>query len=86
MAHEVTDDEGRAASGGARRPGGILTFAHAGVPRESEGKGIGAPPVRGALDNARAKGSRVVARCGFVAACVEGHPACRDRAPTCAAR
>jgi hypothetical protein len=42
---------------------GVITFIHTEVPPELGGKGIGSKLIKGALDQVRAKGLKVVAQC-----------------------
>jgi predicted GNAT family acetyltransferase len=53
--------------------GGVITFVHTEVPPELGGKGIGSQLVKGALDQVRADGLRVVAQCPFVKGWIEKH-------------
>ena len=53
---------------------GVITFIHTEVPPELGGKGIGSKLIKGALDQVRAKGLKVVAQCPFVKAYVDKHP------------
>jgi uncharacterized protein len=53
---------------------GVITFIHTEVPPELGGKGIGSKLVKGALDQVRAEGLKVVAQCPFVKAYIEKHP------------
>jgi hypothetical protein len=46
--------------------GGIITFVHTEVPPELGGKGIGSKLIKGALDQVRADGLKVIAECEFV--------------------
>ena len=55
-----------------RRSEGQVTFTHTVV--EAEGAGIGSRLVRAALDDARARGERVVAQCSFVRGWIDRHP------------
>ena len=55
------------------RPG-VLVFTHTQVEPAFEGKGIGSTLVRGALDQVRERGERIVASCPFVAEYVKRHP------------
>lgn len=70
--------------------GGLVGFANY-TPRENtvilthtevdpayREKGIGSALVRNALDQVRARGDRVVARCPFVAAFIDRHPEYAD--------
>jgi predicted GNAT family acetyltransferase len=53
--------------------GRVITFVHTEVPKELGGKGIGSRLVKGALDQVRAQGLKVVAQCPFVKAYIEKH-------------
>jgi uncharacterized protein len=57
---------------------GVITFTHTEVPQELSGHGIGTQLVRAALDAARARGLKVVAKCPFVSAYVAKHPELGD--------
>ena len=52
---------------------GVITFVHTEVPPELGGKGIGSKLIKGALDQARADGLKVVALCPFVKAYIDKH-------------
>jgi len=54
--------------------GGVITFDHTEVPPELGGKGVGSKLVQGALDQVRAKGLKVIARCEFVCGWIDKHP------------
>jgi hypothetical protein len=54
--------------------GGIITFVHTEVPPELGGKGIGSRLIKGALDQVRAGGLKVIAQCPFVKAYIGKHP------------
>jgi uncharacterized protein len=53
---------------------GVISFAHTEVPAELGGKGIGSKLVKGALDQVRAQGLKVVVYCPFVRGWIEKHP------------
>jgi predicted GNAT family acetyltransferase len=57
---------------------GIITFTHTEVPAELGGRGIGSKLIKGALDEVRAQGLKVVAKCPFVRAYIEKHAAYAD--------
>jgi uncharacterized protein len=54
--------------------GGVITFVHTEVPPELGGKGIGSKLIKGALDQVRTDGLRVIAQCPFVKAWIDKHP------------
>jgi uncharacterized protein len=54
--------------------GPVITFVHTEVPPELGGKGIGSKLVKGALDQVRAEGLKVIAQCPFVKAWIDKHP------------
>jgi uncharacterized protein len=56
------------------RGDGVITFVHTEVPPELGGKGIGSQLVKGALDQVRADGLKVIAQCPFVKAWIDKHP------------
>jgi predicted GNAT family acetyltransferase len=57
---------------------GVVTFVHTEVPPELGGKGIGTKLIKGALDQVRAGGLKVIAQCPFVKAYIEKHPEYAD--------
>lgn len=57
---------------------GIITFTHTEVPKELGGRGIGSRLAKGALDQARARGLKVVPLCPFIKAWIEKHPEYQD--------
>jgi uncharacterized protein len=57
-----------------RRQGDQVVFTHTEVDPDAGGSGVGSTLVRGALDDVRAHGLRVVPRCPFVRAWIERHP------------
>ena len=66
--------EGHVAAAYYQRSGGVITFVHTEVPPELGGKGIGSKLVKGALDQVRAEGLKVIAQCPFVKGWIEKHP------------
>jgi predicted GNAT family acetyltransferase len=54
--------------------GNVITFIHTEVPPELGGKGVGSKLVKGALDQVRADGLKVIAQCPFVKAYIAKHP------------
>ncbi len=57
---------------------GVITFIHTEVPKELEGKGIGSKLIKGALDQVRTAGLKVVAQCPFVKAYICKHAGYAD--------
>lgn len=57
---------------------GVITFVHTEVPEALSGQGIGSRLARGALDQVRAMGLRVVAQCPFIAAYIGKHAEFQD--------
>lgn len=57
---------------------GIITFIHAGVPPEMEGKGIGSKLARAGLTYARENGLKVRTFCSFVEGTIQKHPEYQD--------
>jgi predicted GNAT family acetyltransferase len=57
---------------------GVITFIHTEVPPELGGKGIGSKLIKGALDQVRADGLKVVAECPFVKGFIEKNPVYAD--------
>ena len=53
---------------------GVITLMHTEVPPELGGKGVGSQLIKGALDQVRAEGLKVIAQCPFVKAYIEKHP------------
>jgi uncharacterized protein len=70
--------EGHLAAAYYERSGNVITFVHTDVPPELGGKGVGSTLVRGALDQVRAEGLKVVAQCPFVKAWIGKNPAYAD--------
>jgi uncharacterized protein len=88
MVNEVSDNpahhhyelevEGHLAKTYYKIEGGVITFIHTEVPSELGGKGVGSRLIKGALDQVRAKGLKVIAQCPFVKAYIEKHPEYAD--------
>jgi uncharacterized protein len=51
-----------------------IVFTHTEIDPRFRDKGVGGALVRGALDQVRERGDRVVAKCPFVSAYIERHP------------
>ena len=62
------------------RGGGVLAFLHTEVDPTRQRRGLGSTLVRGALDDAREQGLKIVAICPFVEAFVHDHPEYADLA------
>jgi uncharacterized protein len=58
--------------------GGVIAFIHTEVPPELGGKGIGSRLIRGALDQVRSDGLKVVPQCPFVKAFIGKNGAYQD--------
>jgi predicted GNAT family acetyltransferase len=58
--------------------GGALVFPHTEITRARRGQGLGEQLVRGALDDVRQRGDKVVPRCWFVAEFVKANPEYAD--------
>jgi uncharacterized protein len=72
------DVDGHVAAAYYQLSPGVITFTHTEVPHELEGHGIGSRLVRGALEDVRAQGLKVVAKCPFVSAYMAKHPEFND--------
>ena len=62
------------------RGGGVLAFLHTEVDPTRQRRGLGSTLVRGALDDARDRGLKIVAICPFVEAFVHDHAEYADLA------
>lgn len=58
--------------------GGVLVLPHTEIGEDFSGQGLGTTLVRGALDDVRERGERIVPSCPFVAKFVEENPQYRD--------
>lgn len=56
----------------------VITFTHTEVPKELEGRGIGSKLVKGALEQVRTQGLKVLPQCPFVKAYIGKHPEFTD--------
>ena len=70
--------EGHLAAAYYKVEGGVITFIHTEVPPELGGRGIGSKLIKGALDQVRAEGLKVIAQCPFVKAYIDKHPEYAD--------
>lgn len=75
---EVTVDGVLAGFAQYRLHGDTTVFTHTEIEPAFEGQGVGGALARGALDDVRRRGGRVVAQCPFIAAWIERHPAYQD--------
>ncbi len=57
---------------------GVITFIHTEVPPELGGKGVGSQLIKGALDQVRTQGLKVIPQCPFVKAYIDKHPEYAD--------
>jgi predicted GNAT family acetyltransferase len=76
--YEVLVDGQVAGSAHFRVTPEAVVFTHTNVKSEYEGHGVGSALARGALDDVRARGERVVAECPFIAAYIDKHPEYAD--------
>ena len=53
---------------------GHFVFTHTEIDDAFEGQGLGSALARGALDEMRERGVRIVPRCPFIASWIERHP------------
>jgi predicted GNAT family acetyltransferase len=70
--------DGETAFAAYRFEGNDIVFYHTVVPDALSGRGIGSRLVRGALEQVRARGLKVVPLCPFVRAYIEKHPEEQD--------
>jgi uncharacterized protein len=70
--------DGRLAATYYKIDDGVATFIHTEVPPELGGQGVGSRLVKGALDQVRADGLKVIAQCPFVKAWIGKHPEYAD--------
>jgi predicted GNAT family acetyltransferase len=68
------DVDGHLAATYYRIADGVITFIHTEVPDALAGRGVGSKLIKGALDQVRAAGLKVVPQCPFVRAYIEKHP------------
>lgn len=80
--YEITIGEEVVGFADARPLEGAIALPHTVVEPAFEGQGIGGDLVRGALEDLRARGRRVVPLCSFVAAWIDDHPDFADLVDT----
>ena len=56
----------------------VRVFTHTEIDDAYEGQGLASRLIQGALDDVRASGGRIVARCPFVRSYIEKHPEYQD--------
>jgi hypothetical protein len=61
-----------------RDEGDVRVFPHTQIKASLRGQGLGAQMVRGALEDTRSTGHRVVPACWFVAEFIDANPEYRD--------
>ena len=57
---------------------GIVRMVHTEIDDRFEGRGLGSKLARGALDDVRAQGMKVLADCPFIARWIDRHPDYQD--------
>ena len=72
------DADGETATLYYRIAPGVITLRHTEVPPALGGRGVGSRLARAVLEDARARGLKVVASCPFVAAYIGKHPEFND--------
>ena len=70
--------DGETALAAYRLRDGRITFHHTEVPEALEGRGVGGQLVKGALEDVRAQGLKVVPACSFVRHYIDTHPETQD--------
>jgi len=76
--YEITTGGAPAGFLNYRQKPGQLELVHTEIDPQYEGQGLAAQLVRGALDDARASGHKIVPSCSYVAKFVERHPDYQD--------
>lgn len=72
--YEIRRDGERLGVAAYDRDGDVVTLTHTEVDDGHEGEGVGSSLVRGALDDLRGRGLRVIPQCPFVASWLDRHP------------
>jgi predicted GNAT family acetyltransferase len=70
--------DGHTALAAYRLKPGVITFTHTEVPEALGGRGIGSQLAKGALDQARGRGLKVVPLCPFIKGYIGKHPEYAD--------
>lgn len=76
--YEIRLDDEVVGHATARRRGGVVTMPHVEIAPAHRGKDMASRLVRGALEDVRARGERVIALCPFVVAFLRRNPGFRD--------
>jgi uncharacterized protein len=76
--YELTTDGVAAGHAYFEVHGHTVVFTHTEVDPAYEGHGLGGQLARAALDDVRARGEHVIARCPFIKAWIEKHPDYQD--------
>ena len=61
-----------------RLTGNVISLDHTETPVAARGGGLASQLIKGVLDEARARGLKIVPRCPFVRAYLDKHPEYRD--------
>jgi predicted GNAT family acetyltransferase len=72
--YEIRDGDRVLGIAAYHRRGDVLVFTHTEVNPDEGRSGLGSTLVRGALDDVRAKGEKVIPQCPFVKGWIERHP------------
>lgn len=72
------DVDGQTAFAKYRLVEGVITFVHTETPPALTGRGIASTLIRGALEQVRAKGMKVIPQCSFVSHFISKHPQFAD--------
>jgi predicted GNAT family acetyltransferase len=76
--YEITLDGAVAGHAFIELHGHTVVFTHTEIDPAYEGHGLGGQLARAALDDVRARGEHVIARCPFIKAWIEKHPDYQD--------
>lgn len=76
--YELYVDGDRAGFADYEVRGDVAVFPHTVIDRDRRGQGLGEILVRGALDDVRRRGLRVIPACWFVASFIDEHPGYED--------
>jgi predicted GNAT family acetyltransferase len=76
--YELVEDGAVVGYADFRARGSDVVMPHTVIDPGRRGEGLGAELVRGALDDLRERGARVLPACWYVAEFIDGHPDYRD--------